>query len=959
MKRNRRRFPVCILALLACMLLVLSGCSRDYTAGDSAAFVRSVADAVTFREDTPDLFLSDGDILTDLTAEPVFQPYFSIIDMKAQTDEADPLLVHYTCRIPGPVGVCFNMAYNRYFQMNEMFSPFVEVSGDVRIAENDGKRQIDISERDNVFAAYAALRYINPLYFSLNGVDISGGVTDSNYTDVMNVLLSQANGAYASLRGMTPAEHSSEKLIPELEQYNAQFKNLSRVSNTSGYGWRNAIRAWIAGNTTTVWIVAGFVGLLILYFAGIKLWDVIDRARGGKKKRSSAAKKPVKKKKQRKPAAPSRFTKWELDRFMAQYAEKPGYPSEDDVHTAAKEAVRIALDPEKAENSEDTLRFLCRNIHFGLSYQRIGSGEHVKESTRQEMLTCAGWSAAALGRLLALKMDPDEIPKNRERLEKAVDQINKTVEQLQSLIKKRNSILSLMKDENVVLQGDDLNKQLQEFPTLGAKIDELDCKYNQGIGGFMLDNGDLPLAYLIFLLGDSQNQVPRFIKQGVIMGLVDWLVKNRSHRAAGELLKTVVAVRADMIQSDRELTFFEVRAPHGTRQEEYARMLADVLHCSNPSLQYGDTRKLLENAEKEVPGVLDMLCTYPLRLIDPVNKQTMGFYRFKPYVHAAWVNYIPPEGSGTVIRRYHEVDDRTKPLSSGLNLSLFRDTLAVIPTLFHEYQHYRGDRNEASVFLKTQLFSIRFYKAHKDADAKADDVFTRLTTLLGLPPKAAKLNEFNALIGKYYGTQLPEKEAKRKADSEINLLNMNIDMSNAKQTWDPEKKLPRLSDDEDAENKNLIRNILIRFATVPKSLDKASFERILKHKPSSPDELIETPLSSAMQRVANFHGLQHGAETWLLDILKNQADYGDGNANLLDTLREANASPSKLVSQLDGHIPDKAVRNPKTLPKYLKLAEKHARNRGGDTVDTGDLAAVMLEKPTPAMKAAGIGKKAG
>ena len=144
---------------------------------------------------------------------------------------------------------------------------------------------------------------------------------------------------------------------------------------------------------------------------------------------------------------------------------------------------------------------------------------------------------------------------------------------------------------------------------------------------------------------------------------------------------------------------------------------------------------------------------------------------------------------------------------------------------------------------------------------------------------------------------------------------------------------------------------------MPKSLDKASFERILKRKPSSPDELIRMPLTSAMQRVANFHGLQDGVEMWLLDILKNQADAGgNGNEYLQDMLNEAHARPAKLLSQLDGHIPDKAARNPKTLPKYLKLAEKHAAGRGRDTVDTGDLAAVLLKKPTPVMKAAGIGK---
>ena len=150
----------------------------------------------------------------------------------------------------------------------------------------------------------------------------------------------------------------------------------------------------------------------------------------------------------------------------------------------------------------------------------------------------------------------------------------------------------------------------------------------------------------------------------------------------------------------------------------------------------------------------------------------------------------------------------------------------MIPTIFHEYQHFKGDRNEASVFLKTQLFSIAFYRKYKQANVRVDGVFAQLTSLLGMPPSVDKLGEFNGLIERYYGKQVGEDEAKLRGDAEIMRLNLAIDAANAAETWDPEKKLPRLDDTGDAENRDLIRDIVIRFATVPKSITEEEFRMI-------------------------------------------------------------------------------------------------------------------------------------
>ena len=959
--------PGILALLLAAMLLTLSGCVPDLKKGDAAEFVRNAAEAITLREDKPELFHSGDDILVDLENEPKFQPYFAILDMQAEADPGDPELVRYSCRIPGPVGIAFNAAFDKYFSGNEKFSPFIEVSGEVRVLPaEDGGRQIDISGRDNVFAAYAALRYVNPLYFSVNGVDISKGVTNDNLNSVLNVLLSQANGAYAGLAGKTPQEYSDEVTVPQLQEYQQNFQLIRASGNDTGYGWKN----WVHSKPL-IWKIV-FGGLAAAAVAGI-IWGIIhkiiqafkERKKGKGKKADNLRRSADSYTAQSAEEYDSRlegisgeatFGFNTYRSFRDAYLEAPGYDLDSNVHAAAKSAILMALNPDREEGSEETLRFLCKNIHLGLHYENysMGGKEKTGEAVRQEVLTCAGWSAAALGRLLARKMEAADIPKNREKLEKAIDAINLTGGRLQEKAKERTALARSIKGE----YDPDAQEKVRKIKSIDDELKQLETEYNKGIGGYMLDNGDLPLAYLAFLLGDSQNQFPRFIKQGVIMGLVDWLVANRNVKPAEELLRNVVAVRAQMIQSDNELTFFEVRAPRYCSRNDYALLLADVLHCANPSLKYGDAGELLNTAEKEIPGVMEMLRACPLRLIDPANKGTQGFYQFKPYVHAAWTQYIPPTDTGKVIRRYHEVDDRTKPLSSGLNLSLFRDARAVIPTLYHEYQHFRGDRNEASVFLKTQLFSIKFYKKYPDAEAKADSVFAQLTTLLGLPPAPAKREAFNALIEKYYGKQLPKEQAERRADLEIAQLNGFIDRGNKQQTWDPDKKWPRFSENEDRENMKLIREIVIRFATVPKSLDENAFKLILAGKPSTPCELVEMPVSTTLQGVADFRGMKEGIEIWLSDILAEMlsGDPGDDLLRAGNLLHRAGLSSGEAYKKLEEHIFDKEAHNPKTVAKYLKKAEALARAEGRETIEADDLVKALLRNPTKTMGNAGFKK---
>ena len=455
-------------------------------------------------------------------------------------------------------------------------------------------------------------------------------------------------------------------------------------------------------------------------------------------------------------------------------------------------------------SSEQILRRLCSMIKDG-----------TKADSKDIKLTIGGWAAAAMAKILTAEMTPDDIEPNRERLSLAIDHNNEIAEKARKIQKDLEPFVG----KNFLDLSD---KAMKMFDELNKLQNELD----RGLGAFMLDNGDKPFAWLVYLLRDNQTRVPRFIKQGIIMGLLDWLMENTEHPEAKQLLETVISVRSDLIRSDNDLSFFEVRVPEDCTKDEYAQILSMVLHAANPSIKYCSAKNLLKLADNEVPGCLDMLQKYPLRLIDPVNKRTLGFYKFDPYLHAMWVQYQPPKDTGKVIARYHEVDDRTRPLSSGLNLQLFRDLYSVIPTIYHEYQHFCGDANEASVFLKTQVFSIGFYQRHKTAKASRDAVFARLTELLGLPPEVNKCEELNRLIKQYYGEETGEAEAMKHAVDELNRMNSLILMANMHEKWDPEIKFPLLNETEDKQNMELIRDIIIRWDMTPKSITPDEFSTI-------------------------------------------------------------------------------------------------------------------------------------
>ena len=511
-----------------------------------------------------------------------------------------------------------------------------------------------------------------------------------------------------------------------------------------------------------------------------------------------------------------------------------------------REHVQIFLSPEEENLFGHTRRhylsvMFCNQTetdsHVWKKTAAAFGSKHVTHEAYEA--TRSGWSLAALGRLISWDCTPERfkaslaqfetvvLPRYNQQLDvyeiarKALLQIHEELKQMEtpSMLDDLEEILRKyrIRDEERIVS--EFQEKQKEFEREALKIERL-----------MLEEADkaniLPFAFFMQVINDTQGRFDRFIRQGAIMGMIDFFMKYRDHEIIKPYFENLIAARNSMIASDDQMSFFEVRVPMNCTAKEYAVILKEVLHCANPTLRYCDTEKLMEIAEAEIPGIMDLLVHYPLRLIDPGNETTEGFYTFEPYRHAMWVRYTPPQDVGQVQKRYHEVLDMTLPNSSGLNVRLFSDPYLAVPVMFHEYNHYLEDPNEASVFLKTYVFSLKFYRKYPDADPAKDLTFMHLNRLLGNAPDAEKMNLLNDLILKYYGAPKSKKEAIAEADADLMRKNMYIEYNNQQQTWCPEVRMPLLNDAGDKENADLIRNIRIRHAQVPRTITQRIFNRL-------------------------------------------------------------------------------------------------------------------------------------
>jgi len=435
--------------------------------------------------------------------------------------------------------------------------------------------------------------------------------------------------------------------------------------------------------------------------------------------------------------------------------------------------------------------------------------------------------------------------------EEVIDAYNRDVEELQNTQKKLDA-------ENGK-EGGDRNVELVNL--YNEQLGKIRSELRLGILHRYAAKNYNPIHELARMASDSQHRHGRYAVQSAIIGLLPFLMQHKDSAHISDAFAKILSLRAELISEDKDYSFFEVRVPDGCDEALYAKILKEVLYGANPSLDYDDTVEIMRLMSSEIPDVMKLLSDYPLRLIDPANKPTQGFYKFKPYEHQMWVNYTPPEKIGQVHRRYHEIVDLTVPNSVGLQVMLFTDKYRVIPTIFHENLHYLGDRNEASVWLQTHLYSKKLY-GRFSVDTTADFVFQHLNMLLGDPPAIDSVEALNKLILQCYGEPISEEEAKKRANETIEGINNFVVRLNVQETWSPEVRMPMLAESPrvttaqlqvlqsganpmnmlglsqenrilisygcDESNYKLLKDIIVRAATAPRSITKPEFNAILR-----------------------------------------------------------------------------------------------------------------------------------
>ncbi len=857
---------LCILFYLAAFSVAALAAEPD---SENVALVRSVLMAISGKGDLSALArIADSREHMDSLADSATLGFFMYVKNLALSEPV-PDFVFFSCDVPSPAHVALDMAgfidaseENAHFQSVRMegLLPIIHLGG-------DSASSIDISAGQNPISIFFNLL--------LYPGDLSFLPAKLQYTSE-----GQIETAVKKLNGIALAEY--EQAAPGSVDASTNEKELGAAETLGKTSW---FAAKLMGSNKSVFgsfdwkalfgsigfkiTLAFFVGLIVLSVAAWALWQVASRLKDSHAKKQE-----------------------EQTRVLN-----------------VGELIRLYRHLQEAKIDQPLWR-LYGTIHAA-DYTHAGYTERTR----------AGWALAALGKLISQNATPASFHRAIRQYEKIVKKYNGMVTRREKAVTQRKNIqdafsrLDQTYPDDLKARAKQGNRYKNQLNRLGKQVDSLTTKLNQGILYQALKAKVAPFGYLLYVLNDSQFHYDNFMKQGVIMGLLDFLLAHKDHPRIQQPFAQLIAVRAELIGKSTHMSFFEVRvdtygkkqqmeideltqqladqlgvspsdssiqalleqgvdplyheepssgntitynfkgemvrfAPSRTKEsligeinnireamslnaknsmDDYAYVLGEVLRCANPSLTYCDTSALLETAISEIPGLADLLWIYPLRLIDPGQQDEHGFFEFEPYKHAMWVQYEPPLGQGRVIRRFHEVLDMTIPNSTGLNVRLFTDAFAPIPTMFHEHCHYKGDHNEASVFLRTQVFSAALYRKYQAANPLHDFTFIHLQGLLGEHPDAQHVEKLNELIERLYGKQLPEEQASALATQRLEEINQRIALSNAHQSWHPEVRMPLLNDqpDGDSANARLIESILMRYMVEPRRITAAAFAAIV------------------------------------------------------------------------------------------------------------------------------------
>jgi hypothetical protein len=788
-------FHLCAGLMLVCLL---GGCAWGEKGDDDERLVKQAFQLVN--DNNPKalyamLVTPDGKNLPLPSQTRRNKGYLLIMNTTLGKDPQMPDRVFYSCRVPGAAIVAMSNVMGRQFYSKTagLYSKDVSLEGSFRIRTDEatGEKKIIIEDGRNPFSLFFRMAYseekIPTVTQDMTGEELTVNMLTGVYI---------AGTVYADALGETEEGYMQSVLVPEFKACTEHLDAILMASLMDGDSKkligktlirkREAAQAKPSVAKEINWRTTGEIAGGALLLAGILA--LLTRCVYKLRKRRANRETWETKRKEK-----------ELYRIIQVFLNPSG-----------------ADTPDKRNNTLRQLSEACDNESGEMTLQTCTAHDRIDylKATR------SGWALAAFARLIAKDCTPERFHSDMERFQKTVavqyeTEYNALRKTLEDIVAKAKAIEAQLKYQSLGRLGLE-----REYRQLVEQHKETVSKLQTGILSYAMQEDCLPFAYIMQIIGDSQGRFDRFVRQGALMGMTDFLTKHREHEYVKPYFEMLTAARAQMVASDDKMSFFEVRAPQHCTVEEYAPILGEVLRCTAPAVPFCDTLELMRTAEREIPGVMDLLIQYPLRLIDPGNRQVEGFYTFEPYQHMMWYRYTPPKDTGTVHKRYHEVLDMTVPNSVGLNIRLFTNPYAAIPTLFHEFCHYMEDPNEAGVFLRTYAFSRKFYRKYPKADPAGDPAFAAMQSIFGKRIKPAKVDGLNRLIIRYYGEALSEKAAIQKARQALEYKNLIILMQNSKETWCPEVRYPLLNTEEDRESALTIAEVTIRYAQVPRTLSR-------------------------------------------------------------------------------------------------------------------------------------------
>jgi hypothetical protein len=467
-----------------------------------------------------------------------------------------------------------------------------------------------------------------------------------------------------------------------------------------------------------------------------------------------------------------------------------------------------------------------------------------------------------------------------------------TIEKLNQMIEEYNGLVTQYKKQSLgQWVGEHIPKAtlLERMKSLKNQIEELNNQLEQ-----LHDN--LSPGYLLWVTLRNSHVYPMTVRRGAAWGLN--LLCNTGHLDEETTARVFEAIR-ECVEGDERNRFCErsIRLLPGRGAIEMAQTLQDglqwmtglvekrngegestLLISTSASMkirnelnrepylvqsqqfetmrQYDEISQIVALMCEIMPGALDFLRKYPLRLMPlDAHKQILGYFLESGCNLIYWTRYTPPKNIGKVHNRYLTIDDRSTPNSMGIYYKLFRHPVLVLPVIYHEFMHYGGPAgdpdqsiaNETEVLLREIIFARYLIARLAPEDDQQIPAFEeslvreiKQANLQSLQFQLAydfrdnlMLKSMNEQIIKIYGDPLSESEIADRFAQQILMDNLNIEIMNHTEIneWYEDIIWPRLNDARTRDLSRRYKTVLSRQWSRDHHVFPDDRDRLLKEMP--------------------------------------------------------------------------------------------------------------------------------